>query len=100
MESEIGYRIAGLGMLACLLGSLLWPWVTKKPDRPYQISQAAGCALAASVLFGVYNLVMPKKYNIRVDLLFLVPALLVVWAQCLVLTLVNSQSRTGGTPND
>lgn len=100
MESELGYSVAGLGMLACLLASLVWPWATKKSDRPYQVGRAAGLALAATVLFVVYNLVIPMKYNIRVDLVLLVPALLVIWAQCLILAIVRRQSKTQQPPED
>lgn len=101
MESELGFRIAGGGMLLCLLASLLWPWVTKKPERPYQVGRAAIFAIAATALFLVYNLVLPKEYNIRVDLLLLVPALFVVWVQVVILAIARSQqSGTRSSPDE
>jgi hypothetical protein len=100
MESELGYRVAAGGMLLCLLASLFWPWITKTPSRPYQVGRAAGFALAATVLFLVYNWVIPKEYNIRVDLVLLVPALLIAWIQCIILALVRSQQSGTQLPPD
>ena len=100
MESELGYRIAGGAMLLCLLTSLLWPWVTKKPGRAYQVGRAAGFAFAATLLFFVYNWLMPRAYNIRVDLVLLVPSLLIVWVQCAILGIVSSQLSRPQAPPD
>lgn len=81
MQSEIGYKAAGYAMFVCLLASLLWPPVTKTSGRIYYVGWFA---LAASTLFGVYNYLMPKKYDMRTDLVVLIPALLVMWVKCLL----------------
>ena len=82
-ESE---SISSAAMIGCLF---VIPLALAVPWGPKEIRTRAWCALAltvvATAMFLVAQLTMPSRYNIRLDILFFPPLLLLAWIQCLVL---------------
>jgi hypothetical protein len=97
IESEFLSRAFGLGMLACLAASFLVPWISRARDRGYRVSRVAWLALAATLLFAAMHFTMPRKYNIRVDLLLVPLLLLAAWLHAGFLGLLSSKSPSPPT---
>jgi hypothetical protein len=97
IESEFLARAFGLGMLVCLAASFLVPWISRARGRGYRVSRVVWLALAATLLFAAMHFTMPKKYNIRVDLLLVPLLLLAAWLHAGLLGLLSSRSPSHPT---
>ena len=93
IESDILMQASFYGMLACLGASLLLPWISASAGRGYRIRWTAALVLSATLLFLAMQWTMPRKYNIRVDLVICPPLLLIGWVHCAVLALVSSSRQ-------
>jgi hypothetical protein len=100
IESELLMRASVFGMLACLAGSVLLPWISKVSGSGYRIRWTAALALTATCLFVVSHFTMPRKYNIRMDLLIFPLMILIAWVHCGIVAMISraSRSRENGLP--
>jgi hypothetical protein len=82
----------------CGLIGIVLPWLILLANRTAAAISAGILALAATLAFGISNVYMPGHFNIRVDLLILPPLLLIVWLQCLGLSVLALWRRARAAP--
>jgi len=91
MDSDLFAGAGFWALLVCSLASLIWPWLTPKDNRRRRAISLAG---AATILFVLYNLATPSKYNIRIDLCLSFPAIMATWANYLLIVVKTRDKRT------
>jgi hypothetical protein len=77
----------------CGLLGIVIPWLALLVNRAAAAISAGTLAFAATVAFLISNIYMPGHFNIRVDLLVLPPLLLMVWLQCVALSVLAMWQR-------
>jgi hypothetical protein len=94
VESEAISNAAMIGCLIVVALALGVPW------GPKAIRTRARCALVfttvASFLFLAAQLTMPSAYNIRLDILFFTPLLVLAWIQFLTLWIATRRKVQPG----
>ena len=92
MKTEYWVNVIGVVMLIVVATCLIYPWVATQPLA----SKLVHLPLALIPLWIAYEMAMPDYMNIRVDLFFIAPLILlalVIWAIKIVLFRRREQDR-------